>query len=172
MIGIASYGAYIPLWRLSRAVIAKEWGDAPAPGERSVANYDEDSVTMGAAAAIDCLNGMDRNTVDGLLFATTTSPYIEKQASPTVAMAADLRTDIVTADYTNTLRAGTIALRAAADAVKAGTAKKMLVSAADLRIGKPRSQFEMNFGDGAAALLVGDTDVVATIESSHSISLT
>jgi len=87
MIGIKSYGAYIPIWRLSRAVIAKEWGDAPAAGERSVANYDEDSITMGVAAAIDCLNGMDRNMVDGLFFAATTSPYTEKQASPTVAMA-------------------------------------------------------------------------------------
>ena len=170
MIGITAYGAYIPMWRLSRAVIAKEWGNAPVPGERSVANYDEDSLTMGVAAAIDCLDGMDRNVVDGLLFATTTSPYTEKQASPTVAMAADLRTDILTADYTNTLRAGTIALRAAADAVKAGTAKKMLVTAADVRIGKPRSPFEMNFGDSAAALLIGDTDVIATIEGSHSIS--
>ncbi|GAG45962.1 unnamed protein product, partial [marine sediment metagenome] len=71
MIGITLYGAYIPIWRLSRAVIAKEWGGAPTPGEKSVANYDEDSMTMGVAAAIDCLKGMDRNIVDGLFFATT-----------------------------------------------------------------------------------------------------
>ena len=170
MIGIKSYGAYIPVWRLSRSVIAKEWGDAPVPGEKSVANYDEDSVTMGAAAAIDCLNGMDRSKVDGLFFATTTAPYAEKQASPTIALAADLRTDILTADYTGTLRSGTIALRAAADSVKAGTAKNVLVTAADVRVGKPRSSFEMNFGDGGAAVLVGDTDVIATIESSHSVA--
>jgi len=164
MVGITSYGAYVPLFRLNREVLAKG-----ARGEKAMGSFDEDSITMAVAAASDCLNGIDRGTVEGLYFATTTSPYKEKLAAPIVAMAADLREDIFTADFAHSLRAGTSALRAAVDAVKAGSAKKVMVAAADCRLGTPGSAFEQNFGDGAGALLIGDSDVVATIEDIYSV---
>ena len=65
-----------------------------AGGERAVANYDEDSITMAVGAAIDCLNGLDRNMVDGLYFASTTAPYLEKQSASIVAAALDLRREL------------------------------------------------------------------------------
>ena len=34
--------------------------------ERSIANYDEDSVTMAVAAGVDCLRDQDRQAIDGL----------------------------------------------------------------------------------------------------------
>jgi len=168
MVGITAYGAYIPIFRLSRDAIAKAWGRGSLGGERSVANNDEDSVTMAVEAALDCLNGSDRQKIDGLLFASTSAPYKEKQSSTIIATAADLGTEIRTGDYANCLRAGTIALRSALDAVKAGSAKNLLVTSADCRLGYPRSDFEQGFGDGAAAILVGDTGVIATIEGSYS----
>jgi 3-hydroxy-3-methylglutaryl CoA synthase len=57
MIGISSYGAYIPAFRLSRDLMAKAWGRGSIGGERSVANNDEDSATMAVEAAFDCLQG-------------------------------------------------------------------------------------------------------------------
>jgi hypothetical protein len=45
MAGIASHGAYIPLWRLARDAIAEAWGSGSVRGERSVANSDEDTIT-------------------------------------------------------------------------------------------------------------------------------
>ena len=64
MVGITSCGAYIPLLRISRKSISSATGWlGPAtglPGEKAIANYDEDSLTMAVAAAIDCLNGFDR----------------------------------------------------------------------------------------------------------------
>lgn len=165
MVGITAYGAYVPLWRLSRDAIAKG-----AAGEKAICNFDEDTVTMAAAAAIDCLTGVDRETVDGLFFASTTTPYKEKLAATTIAMAADLRRDIITVDFTNSLRAGTAALKAALDAVKAGSAKKVLVVSADCRLGVPASAAEQNFGDGAGALLIGDADAIATVEDCYSVS--
>ena len=54
MVGIRAYGAYIPLYRLDRGEVAKAWRSPfPVPGEKAVANYDEDSLTMACAAAID-----------------------------------------------------------------------------------------------------------------------
>jgi len=76
MVGIRSYGAYIPLYRLERSEIVKAWRSPfPVPGEKAVANYDEDSLTMATAAALDCVTGIDRQEIDGLFFASTTSPY-------------------------------------------------------------------------------------------------
>jgi 3-hydroxy-3-methylglutaryl CoA synthase/uncharacterized OB-fold protein len=167
MVGITSYGAYVPMYRLRRDDIAKAWGGGSGGGERSVANFDEDSITMAVAAALDCIRGQDRSTIDAVYFATTTGPYQEKQMAVTIAAACDLRSDIYTADVTDSLRAGTLALKAAMDAVKAGSAHRALVVASDCRIGEAKSEMEQSFGDGAVAFIVGDTDVLATFEASY-----
>lgn len=169
MVGIKSYGAYIPFYRLSRDEIAKGWGGRSLGGEKAVANYDEDSITMAVAATLDCLSGFDREAVDGLFFATTTSPYSEKQGASVIAVAADLPRGTRTADFSNSLRSGSSALASAIDAVKAGSASNVIVTAADCRLGAPGGESEQLFGDGAAALVLGSSDVIATIEGSHSI---
>ena len=87
-----------------------------------------------------------------------------------MAAAADLREDIYAADFTGSIRSGTIALRAAMDAVNSGSAHRVLVVAADCRIPAPGSEHEAVFGDGSAALLVGDSDIAISIEDSNSIS--
>lgn len=174
MVGITSYGAYVPLYRLDRMVIFNAIGwaapAAPQPGEKAVANYDEDSLSMAVNAAIDCLNGFDRERVDGLYLATTTAPYKERHSSGIIAAALDLRSDIRTADFTDSLRAGTIALNAAIDAVKAGSAKSIMLAAADCRLGAGAGYAEQTFGDGAAAFLFGDEGVIASLEGSYTIS--
>ena len=102
MSGIVSYGAYIPKYRIDRKLIYKAMGWLnPAtfmPGEKAVANYDEDSLTMAVAAGIDCLTGIDREKVDAVFFATTTPPYAERQNAGIMATALDCRADIRTAD--------------------------------------------------------------------------
>lgn len=166
MAGIVSYGAYIPMYRLSRAIIGQVWGGG-GKGEKAVANWDEDSITMAVEAGVDCLTGIDRKSVDVLYFASTTPPFQEKQSASIVAAALDLREDVVAADFGNSLRAGTLALRAALDAVKAGSAKKALVIASDCRLPAPNSSFEPLFGDGAAAFLIGEPGTVAEIGPSY-----
>ena len=164
MPGIKSYGAYIPLSRLSRAEIARAWGGRPAPGERAVASYDEDSLTMAVAAARDCLTGIDRASVGGVYFASTTAPYKEKQTAATIAAVLGLSEETATSDFSGSLRCGTNALKAAMDAVAAGSAGSILVCAADVRMGHPSGPNEMNFGDGAVALLVADGDIIADLQ--------
>ncbi len=170
MVGIASYGAYIPYYRLSRAEIAKAWGGAPQPGEKAVANCDEDSITLAVAAAMDCTTRIDPKSISSLYFASTTSPYKEKQAAATIATAVDLGREAFTVDFANSLRSGTNAMRAAMDAVIAGSSRNVLVCAADTRLGYPTGENEMSFGDGAAAFLIGDTKVAAAIEGSYTLA--
>ena len=50
MVGIVSYGAHIPYYRLSREEIAKAMGRASLGGERAVESHDEDSITMAVSA--------------------------------------------------------------------------------------------------------------------------
>lgn len=156
MPAIKSTGAYLPYYRLKREEIARAWGTTASRGEKAVANFDEDSLTLGVEAGRDCLGGIDHQIIDGLYFASTTAPYKEKQCAATIAAVLDLKKNIFTADFTDTLRASTNALRAALDAVKAGSAQNVLVIAADCRLGAPGSEFEQTFGDGAAALLVSN----------------
>ncbi len=171
MAGIVSYGAYIPLWRLDRDTIAAAWGTASTGGERSVANHDEDTITMATEAAIDCLAARERDRIDALYSASTTPPYREKESSTLIAAAADLRTDIATADFGNSLRAATAALRSALDAVASGSVGQVLVTASDCRLGYPRSSYEQTFGDAAAALLIGNAAMPAiTVDDSYSLS--
>ena len=134
-----------------------------------MANFDEDSVSM-VAAAIDCLNGREREEIDGLLFATTTPPYAEKQCASIIATALDLRRDIFTADITDVLRAGTTALKSALDSVAAGSAKNVLVVASDNRQGAPKGEAERNSGDGAVAFIISEDAVIAEQAGSYTIT--
>ncbi|MBI4304396.1 MAG: 3-hydroxy-3-methylglutaryl CoA synthase [Chloroflexi bacterium] len=170
MAGIVSYGAYIPYYRLPRSVINKAWAQGGGRGEIAVANYDEDPISMAVAAGMDCLKGTDPRTVGALFLATTTPPYIERQNSTIVATALDLGRESRNADFANCLRAGTTAFLTALDTAKAGSAKNVLVAAADMRLGAPSGENELNFGSGAAAFLVGNDKVAVEVEGSYTIS--
>jgi 3-hydroxy-3-methylglutaryl CoA synthase/NAD(P)-dependent dehydrogenase (short-subunit alcohol dehydrogenase family) len=176
MIGIVSYGGYIPRLRLDRMSIYQHIGWlAPAvvmvaQGERSMCNWDEDSLTMAVAAARDCLVGVEKRTVDALYLASTTLPYADRLNAGIVATALNLREDIVTADFTSALKAGTTAVIAALESIKSGEKSNILVAAADRRETRAGSFYEMWFGDGAAALLLGDENVIAQFKGSHSVS--
>jgi 3-hydroxy-3-methylglutaryl CoA synthase len=169
MAGITSIGAYIPIYRLNREEIGKMWGSRGGGGAKAVAGYDEDTITMAVAAVLDCLNRSDAAT-DGLFLATTTAPYREKLSAAIVASVADLKEECHTADYTDSLRAGTAALKAAIATVTSGLVKKVMVVAADTRQGAAKGALEQNLGDGAVALEIGMEKVIAEIEDSYSLS--
>ena len=175
MVGIISYGGYIPWYRINRMTIYGAIGSwlSPAsllPGEISVSNWDEDSVSMAVNAAIDCVDALDRTKIDALYFATTTSPFGERKASGIIATSLLLRPDIRTSDISSSVSAATTAVLAAADSVKAGSARSIMVTAADSRLAKAGGSLEEQYGDAAAALLIGNEGVIATIDGSYSVS--
>jgi len=145
-------------------------GTFPPPGENAVANYDEDTLSMAVAAGVDCLNDMKREEIDGIYLATTSQPYMLRQNSALVAAALDLQNNIRTADFLGSNKSGTSALLSAFDAVKGGTATNILVCASDCRASKPGSSQEPLYGDAAAAVLMSNSDVIATLEGQFSVS--
>ncbi|MEW6529912.1 MAG: 3-oxoacyl-[acyl-carrier-protein] synthase III C-terminal domain-containing protein [Thermodesulfobacteriota bacterium] len=176
MVGIVRHGGYVPRYRLDRRKIygAMGWMDpstgANARGEKAVANFDEDSVTMGVAAGLDCLLGMDRSKIDGLYFASTSMPYKERLNAGILTAALGMRDDVRSADFSGGLKAGTTALVAALESVQSGGARNVMVSAADCRLGRPASAEEMIFGDAAAAFVLGAEEVIAEYKGSYSIT--
>ena len=176
MIGITSYGAYIPRLRLDRMSIFQSMGwFAPAimmvaQGERSMCNWDEDTVTMAVAASRDCLKGMDKTALDGLYLASTTLPFADRQNAGIVSAALNLGSDLITSDFTSSQKAGSTALITALETVKSGERRNVLVAAADRRETKAAYFYEMWFGDGAGAFTVGTENVIAEYKGSFSLS--
>jgi 3-hydroxy-3-methylglutaryl CoA synthase len=124
---------------------------------------------MAVTASLECLIGQDPAGIDAVYFATTTSPYTEKQCASIIASALDLRSDVFTADFTDSLRSATTALRAAHDAIESGSARSVLVAAADCRPAEPETMWEQLLGDGAGALLL-TKDGGVTIRAAKSVS--
>ncbi len=168
MAGIISIGAYIPQYRINLEEVAKFWRARSAGGEKAVAGYDEDSITMAVGAAFECRR-RSKDEVGGVYFATTTHPYKEKQGASIIASAMDLKRESLTADFSNSLRSATIAIGSALNAVQCGAAKNIMVIASDCRLGAPQGKFEQQLGEGAAAVILGSDRVIAEIEAGYSI---
>ena len=167
--GIVSYGAYVPYRRLKRAAIGEVLGTRGGKGERAVASFDEDSVSMAVEAARDALRGVPAPAIQTLLFATTTPPYADKLNAAVLGAAARLPLEIRAADLTGSVRAGLAALLQGADAVR-GEAAQALVAIADCRLAAPESKAEQSSGDGAVAFVLGTEGVLATIEGAVSLT--
>ncbi len=162
MIGIIDIGIYIPRYRLTGEMLAAQWGGS-ARGSRSAANYDEDPISMAWEAANNCLGPDAGENIDGLYMASTTLPYTEKNNAALLATVLNLRRDIFCADFAGSLRTGISALRAARDAVASGNASRVVIAAAEMRMGRPSEPAERNLADAAAAVVVGEGEVPAEI---------
>ena len=105
MVGIVSYGSYVPFRRLKRAAIGQVLGTPGGKGERSVASFDEDSISMAVEATRDALRANAGDGVQALYFATTTPPYADKLNAAIIGAASRLPLEIRAADLTGSVRA-------------------------------------------------------------------
>ncbi|MBC7159721.1 MAG: OB-fold domain-containing protein [Porphyrobacter sp.] len=174
--GILSFGAYLPRHRLQRSAIhaANGWFAAGlkglAQGERATANWDEDALTMAVEAARDTLKGIDRAGLGSLSLASTSLPFVDRLNSGVIKEALTLADATGAFDVTGGQRVATSALIQAL-AAAAGGARPHLALASEMRLSRPASEAEMNHGDAAAGLLVGQGDLVARFLGSHSTTV-
>jgi len=166
MVGIESYGTYVPRFRLERAAIASALGGPAGKGSRAVASYDEDSLSLAVEAARQVVD--EATQVDGVLFVTATPPYLDKTNATTLHAALGIRSAAFAYDVLGSVRSGIGALRSAIDGAHQG--RRTLVASADVRTGLPGSTDESQGGDAAAALLIGPGSGVAEFIANSSVS--
>lgn len=173
--GIAGYGVYLPLYRVKSSDVAKAWGgDSKSPYEKTVPSYDEDAITMGVEASLNALKNsrLDAEEIDLLHFATTSSPYIEKQCSSTLGFALGCKSSVRTADFDGSPRVCSSAMLSAFDALRSSAARNTLVVASEKLIARPGESMEQLLGAGAAAFVLTSDDkrMIARIDGSASYS--
>lgn len=156
---LKSVSAYLPLLRFDRKVARGElrWSGlgGPGRGRRAVAAWDEDALTMAVEAARMLSAG---ESVDGVVFASTSSPFRDRSMAGLVAEALRLGQGVSVLDAAGSRRAAVTALMKALRGD--GTE---LVAAGEKRAAAPGSSQHLNWGDGAGAALVGPGDGIARL---------
>lgn len=176
MAGIASFGGYIPRLRLSRKAMAdaNSWADPSlkgyARGERSMCNWDEDSLTMAVAAARKCVAPDARSGIGSIQLASTTLPFSDRQNATVLGGALNMPENLSAADVSGSMRASTTGLINALKSLSAGGDEQVLFVASEKRATRAAGPQEMLYGDGAAALLLSADDGLAKFLGSGSIS--
>ena len=166
MTGITAYGVYIPRARLSKQAVAEvnAWFDASllslGRGERSICNWDEDSITMAVEAACACLACMGDHAIDALYLASTTFPFLDRQNSVIVSEALSLDRTQRTMDIGASQRAATSGLIALLESKHKGNT---LLVASEHRRSKAGSRAELLWGDAAACVALGSQNVIAEV---------
>ena len=172
MIGIVSYGAYIPKFRIKPSQIAHAWGKVENDVEKSlgvfekaVASVDEDAVTLAIEAANRALitAGIDPKAIGAITIGSESHPYAVKPSSTIVAGILGMGTDYLAADLEFACKAGTAGIQLLSGLVSQGKSKFALAIGSDVAQSKPSDVLEYTAGSGAAAFILGKTNTIANI---------
>lgn len=169
--GLLATGRYLPHLRLDRAQIyALHRWMAPglksqARGQRSMAAWDEDSVTMAVEAARGLRQALPAVALSGLALASTTLPFAERLNAGIVASALGLPEATLLRDLASSSRAAATEL---ISLLRQGHGPAQMLLASERRLAKPASAQEMIQGDGAAGAVVGEGAPIATLVASRS----
>lgn len=179
MVGIITYGAYVPRYRIKTEEIARVWGSNGAEianglgvFEKSVPDLDEDTLTISVNAARFALARREVNPDDiGAIYVGSEShPYAVKPTSVTVGEAIGATPVMTAADYEFACKAGTAGIQTCMGLVKSGMVKYGVAIGADIAQGAPGDALEYTAAAGGAAFVIGDDDVIAKINDTCSYS--
>jgi len=173
MIGIVSYGVYVPLYRIKIEEIAKQWGENPANiksgllvDEKSVPDLDEDTVTIAVEAARAAIlrADLDPKDIGAIYVGSESHPYAVKPTATIVAAAIGMSHLITAADFEFACKAGTAAIQTCMGLVALNKIKYGLAIGADVSQSSPGDALEYSAGAGGAAFVIGQDSIVAEIE--------
>ncbi len=176
-VGIVSYGAYIPRYRITPEEIGKVWGvDGKSMSKglmiscKSVPSPDEDTITISVEAARNMMKRCSVNPQDiGALYVGSEShPYAVKPTGTIVAEAIDAAPHLMVADFEFACKAGTAAIQTCMGLVGSGMVKYGVAIGADTSQGAPGDALEYSASAGGAAFLIGSEKMIATIEHTYS----
>ncbi|OGK24474.1 hypothetical protein A2954_07575 [Candidatus Roizmanbacteria bacterium RIFCSPLOWO2_01_FULL_37_12] len=179
MIGIVSYGFYIPKYRIKIEEIANVWGKNPEDVkkslrvmEKAVAGNDEDSLTMAYESAVMAMSGLSlkKDDIKAVFFGSETPPYVVNPASTILGEFLDIDHNYLAYDTQFACKAATGAMITASSLVISGYTNYALVVGADKANSKPHDPLEYTSASGSAAFLLGKEDVILEIVDQTSFS--
>jgi hydroxymethylglutaryl-CoA synthase len=172
MVGILTYGVYIPRYRIRVKEIARIWGasaDEISGGlgvfEKSVPDLDEDTATIAVEAARYALarRDVDPRDIGAVYVGSESHPYAVKPTACTVGEAIGATPHMTAADYEFACKAGTAGIQTCMGLVQSGIVPAGLAIGSDVAQGAPGDALEYTAAAGGAAFLIGNGDPIAVI---------
>ena len=179
MVGIITYGAYIPRYRIKVEEIARVWGANAAEisgglgvFEKAVPDYDENTATFAVEAARAALarRAVDVSEIRAVYVGSESHPYAVKPTAVTVGEAIGATPVMTAADYEFACKAGTAAIQTSMGLVASGMMKYSVAIGADTAQGAPGDALEYTAAAGGAAYVIGNDDPIAEINDTCSFT--
>ncbi|MCS7144031.1 MAG: hydroxymethylglutaryl-CoA synthase [Archaeoglobaceae archaeon] len=176
MIGIVSYGTYIPKYRIKVEEIARIWGEDPEAiksglgvKEKSVPDFDEDTATMAVEAGREALlrAKIKPEKIGAVFVGSESHPYAVKPTATIVGEALGIGNNYYCVDLEFACKAATAGMQFCFAMVKAGMIEFGMSIGSDTAQAKPSDALEYTAGAGAAAIIIGK-DPIAEIEATVS----
>lgn len=179
MVGIVSYGFYVPKYRIKTDEIANVWGKNPEDvkkslliEEKAVAGIDEDSLTMAFESASSALSSVsiDKSKIKVVLFGSETHPYAVNPASTILAEFLGIEKNYLAYDTEFACKAATGAMISAQGLIKSGYSDYALITGSDKGMGKTHDVLEYTAASGSVSLLLGKDDLILELLDFESFS--
>jgi hydroxymethylglutaryl-CoA synthase len=179
MVGIISYGVYIPRFRIKVGEIARVWGanaDDITGGlgvkSKSVPDLDEDTATIAVEAARSALarRHIDPASIGAVYVGSESHPYAVKPTACTVGEAIGATPCMTAADFEFACKAGTAGIQTCMGMAKSGMITYGIAIGSDVAQGAPSDALEYTAAAGGAAYVIGNDDPIAVIH--HTCSYT
>ncbi len=179
MVGIVSYGTYIPKYRIRVEEIARIWGENAETIknglgilQKSVPDFDEDTATIAVEAGREAVKraGIDPKEIGAVYVGSESHPYAVKPTATIVGEALGIGNEYFAADLEFACKAGTAGIQICMGLVKAGMIKYGLAIGADTSQSRPGDALEYSAAAGGAAVVIGKDGVIAEIEGTYSFT--
>ena len=179
MVGIVSYGTYIPKYRITLADIASAWKKEPREvvgslgiDEKAVPAGDEDAVTIALEAAQLALGRsvLAPQDLEVLFVGSESHPYAVNPTSTIVGELLGVGHNYLAADLQFACKAGTTGMQVIAGLLAAGHARHGMAIGADTAQSKPHDAMEYTSGAGGVAYLLGTEDLLVKLLADTSYS--
>lgn len=162
MAGITHLSSYIPSFRISKKLIAEAWSTRMEKGTLSVANFDEDTITMAVEAGSSTYFP---EQVNSITLATTSSPFREESAAAFVSYILGNNQQSRAIDISQSLTGG---LDSIIQSYESNVNNSMVI-ASDRRKVESGGALETEVGEAASAISIGNKDVLLNIQGYEGI---
>lgn len=170
--GIVSYGAYIPLYRLSLGDIADAWQkDAKeilsslGIKQKSVSSVDEDAVTLAVESSIRALScvKIPADHIQTVFVGSESHPYAVNPTATIVGEFLGIGNNYLAADMQFACKAGSAGMQAIAGLIDSSHITLGLAVGSDTAQSQPHDALEYTSAAASVSYLLGDTSTYSVI---------